>query len=44
MRVSEVIQNGDRNPDVAHFDGEGTHFIFIPDPPDYLMRTSLPKE
>ena len=36
QRVSEVIQNGDRNPDVARVDGEETHFVLIPDPPELL--------
>jgi hypothetical protein len=36
MRVSEVIRNGDRDPDVTHVDGEETHFVLIPDPPELL--------
>jgi hypothetical protein len=36
MRVSEVIRNGDRDPDVTHVDGGETHFILIPDPPELL--------
>ena len=35
-RVSEVILNGDRNPDVARVDGDGTRFDLIPDPPELL--------
>jgi hypothetical protein len=36
IRVSEVIRNGDRNPDVARVDGEETPFVLIPDPPELL--------
>jgi hypothetical protein len=36
MRVSEVIQNGDRDPDVSRVDGEETHLVLIPGPPELL--------
>ena len=36
MRVSEVIRNGDRDPDVTRVDGEETGFVLIPDPPELL--------
>ena len=36
IRVSEVIRNGDRDPDVTRVDGEETNFVQIPDPPELL--------
>jgi hypothetical protein len=36
MRVSEVIWNGDIDPDVACVDGVERHFDLIPDPPELL--------
>jgi hypothetical protein len=36
QRVSEVILNGDRYPDVARVDGEEAPFVLIPDPPELL--------
>ena len=36
MQVSEVIRNGDRNPDVSRVDGEEMQFVLIQDPPELL--------
>jgi hypothetical protein len=38
-----VIWNGDRNSDVARVDGEETHFILIPDPPELLDKDKFAK-
>jgi hypothetical protein len=38
-----VIQNGDRDPDVACVDGEEAHFILIPDPPELLDEDKFAK-
>jgi hypothetical protein len=43
MRVSEVIRNGERDPDVTHVDGEETHFILIPHPPELLDEDKFAK-
>jgi hypothetical protein len=43
MQGSEVIRNGDRDPDVTHADGEKTHFILIPDPPELLDEDKFAK-
>jgi hypothetical protein len=43
MGVSEVIWNGDRDPDVTHVDGEETHFVLIPDPPELLDEDEFAK-
>jgi hypothetical protein len=43
MQVSEVIQNRDIDPDVTHVDGEETHFILIPDPPELLDEDEFAK-
>jgi hypothetical protein len=43
MRVSEVIQNGDRDPDVTHVDEKETHFVLIPDPPELLDEDKFAK-
>jgi hypothetical protein len=43
MRVSEVIGNGDRDPDVTHVNGEETHFILIPDPSELLDKDKFAK-
>jgi hypothetical protein len=43
MRVSEVIQNGDRDPDVTCVEGEETHFVLIPEPPELLDKDKFAK-
>jgi hypothetical protein len=43
MRVSEVIRNGDRDPDVTRVDGEETHFVLILDPPALLDEGEFAK-
>jgi hypothetical protein len=43
MRVSEVIWNRDRDPDVVCVDGEETNFILIPDPPELLDEDKFAK-
>jgi hypothetical protein len=36
IQVSEVIRNGDRDPDVTRVDREETDFVLMPDPPELL--------
>jgi hypothetical protein len=43
MQASEIIWNGDRDPDVTHDDGEKTDFILISDPPELLDEDKFAK-